>query len=61
MGVLLAILLVYAVMAVQWVVLGGLLASTLVTLIVVPCLYYLVERRRAARVAAAEMPEGDRA
>lgn len=29
------------------VVVGGLLASTLVTLILVPCIYYLIERRRA--------------
>lgn len=45
------------------VVLGGLLASTAVTLIVVPCLYYLVERRREARLTAAGAPgaSGDRA
>jgi HAE1 family hydrophobic/amphiphilic exporter-1 len=43
------------------VVLGGLLASTLVTLIVVPCLYYLVERRRAAReTAPANVPGAER-
>ncbi len=30
------------------VVLGGLLSSTLVTLVLIPCLYLLVERRRAA-------------
>jgi len=44
------------------VVLGGLLASTVVTLLVVPCLYYLVERRRAARepAPAVDLPVAER-
>jgi hydrophobic/amphiphilic exporter-1 (mainly G- bacteria), HAE1 family len=36
------------------VVVGGLTSSTMVTLIIIPCIYYLVDRRREARRVARE-------
>ena len=40
------------------VIVGGLITSTLITLAFLPCLYFLLERRRAGVVESAVMPSG---
>jgi cobalt-zinc-cadmium resistance protein CzcA len=43
------------------VVVGGLVTATVLTLVLLPALYYLIEARFAGRSAASETPEGEQA